>query len=127
LDARQHLTTGLALVALAVALLALARSPASPAASHPAVAPPTAAPTITIAPSATPAPTITPAPSATEEPTAAPIVAPAATPCDPLTAPYQVKREISPIGRVVGVSCTSAAEAQANADSLAAQMIATAR
>jgi hypothetical protein len=55
-----------------------------------------------------------------------PIFAPMPTPCDPVTAPYQVKRQVFPIGSVVGVSCESAAEAQANADSLAARMIATA-
>ena len=71
-------------------------------------------------------PTITPAPSATDVPTRAPIIAPAPTPWDPLTAPYQVKQQVFPIGSVVGVSCESADEAQANADSLAAAMIATA-
>jgi hypothetical protein len=105
----------------------LGRSREAPAAPRAPLAPPTAAPTITIAPSATPAPTATLEPTATEEPTDAPaLFAPPPSPCDPLTAPYQVKQQVFPIGSVVGISCSSAGEALSNAASLAATMIADA-
>ena len=54
------------------------------------------------------------------------VAPPTPTPCDPLTAPYQVQQQVFPIGSVVGASCESAEQAEANADSLAARMIATA-
>jgi len=112
-----------------VALFALiGRSSPAPAAPRPPLAVATAAPTTTPAPSATIAPTVTPTEA---PPTAVPAEAPALfapppTPCDPATAPYQVKQQVFPIGSVIGISCASADEAQANADALAAAMIATA-
>jgi hypothetical protein len=60
----------------------------------------------------------------------APVEAPApAQPpaCDPTVNPrYVVELDLSPIGRVRGVSCESQAEAAANADALRAAMLATA-
>jgi hypothetical protein len=130
LPARQYLAASVVLLLLAVALIALARQPTgAPAAPRAPLAPPTALPTITIAPSATtvPTPTATPQPTATPEPTKAPVFAPPTpTVCTIDNAPYQERRQVAPIGSVVGISCQSADEARANADSLAAAMIATA-
>lgn len=73
-----------------------------------------------------PPPTPRPAPRVT-----APVVAPAAVPappaCDVFTNPrYVVEIDLSPIGKVRGVSCNSQEEAEANAAMLAADMRATA-
>jgi hypothetical protein len=112
---------------IGVALFALiGRSSPAPAAPRPPLAVSTAAPTAQPTMTATVTPTATPQPSAAGEATKATIFAPPPTPCDPLTAPYQVKEQVFPIGSVVGASCTSAEEAQANAGKLAAAMIATA-
>jgi hypothetical protein len=113
-------------VAVAGALLFVFIGQTTPALPAPVPTPlilPTAAPTATRVP--TPPSTITP------EPTSEPIIIPPTvasppTPCDPLTAPFQVKMQVMPIGSVVGVSCISNDEAQANAQALADAMIATA-
>jgi hypothetical protein len=115
-------------VLVGVALFALiGRSSPAPAAPRAPLAVPTALPTATTTMTATPAPTVMPQPTATAVPTEAPaLFAPPPTPCDILTAPFQVKQQVFPIGSVVGVSCESAEEAQANADALADAMRATA-
>ncbi len=110
-----------------VALFAfIGRSSPAPAAPRAPLAPPTALPTITTQPSATVTPTATPQPTAV--PTEAQIFAPPPTPtvCTIDNAPFQERRQVVPIGSVVGISCESADEARANAESLAAAMIATA-
>lgn len=72
-------------------------------------------------PDLAPPPTLRPAPPR-PAPAAAPVEA-----CDPLVNPrYTAPRQVDPIGSVIGVSCTSQAEAEANADALAAAMLATA-
>jgi hypothetical protein len=123
--AHQYLAIGAALLMLAVALVLLV-SKATPA--QPAPRPVVPAPTASAA--VKPTSTVTPVPTATatvEPPTEAPaVVIVEPTPCDPLTAPYQERRQIGPIGSVVGISCSSAGEAQANAEALAGALIATA-
>lgn len=60
----------------------------------------------------------TPEPTTAVPATAAPAAAPA--PCDEYTAPYRVDRQVvidgMPAGRVIGWSCESAADAEAQAD-----------
>lgn len=131
---RQRLTrseaAGLAAVALLAAfVLVWARSvpdappaPPKPAATAvptlaPTVAPtaaPTALPTVAPVPTAEPPP---PEPAPVAVPVSAPVAAPA--PCTRDIAPYVVTRQVLagtlPIGEVSGWSCTSAAEAEANA------------
>jgi hypothetical protein len=96
---------------------------------------PTPAPAATSAPTATRTPTQ--APTATPEPPTATSEPPPPTPevvyievppaCEPAVNPrFAVEIDLSPIGRVRGVSCTSQEEAQANADRLAAEMRAAA-
>lgn len=68
----------------------------------------------------TPRPTARSAAPPVEAP--APASAPAAAPCDPLNPPYQVRQQVGDLGHVVGFSCASVEEAQANADRLAAEM-----
>lgn len=132
---RQRLTrseaAGLAAVALLAAfVLVWARSipDAPPAPPRPAAtAVPTRAPTVapttapTALPTVAPAPTVEPPPPEIA-PVVVPVVAPA--PCTRDTAPYVVTRQVLagtlPIGEVSGWSCTSAAEAEANADAQAA-------
>jgi hypothetical protein len=112
-----------------VALFALiGRSSPAPAAPRAPLAPPTAAPTAQPTMTATPVPTVTPQPTATAVPTEAQIFAPPPTPtvCTIDNAPYRVEQKVFPLGSVVGISCESSEQAQANADSLAAAMIATA-
>lgn len=97
---------------------------------------PTALPAATSAPTRTPAPTATAtaAPTATSEPTATPEPPPTPEPqviyveppCDPQNPPYQVRQQVGDLGHVVGFSCNSVEEAQANADRLAAEMRAAA-
>lgn len=117
---------GLAAVALLAAfVLVWARSvpdtpvPTRPVATAVPTLAPTAAPTAapTVLPTVAPAPTVEPPP-----PEAAPVVVPvsAPAPCTRDIAPYVVTRQVLqgtlPIGEVSGWSCTSAAEAEANAD-----------
>jgi hypothetical protein len=116
-----------ALIAAFVVIYAWAtpETPTAAPVARPQVAPtvqPTAAPTSAPAPTATPViptpapvqPVAVPAPA----PAAAPVAAP--VPCTQDTAPYVVSRRVMdgtlPIGEVVGFSCVSAAEAEANAD-----------
>jgi hypothetical protein len=75
-------------------------------------------------PDLAPPPTRAPAPGVE-----APVVAPAPIEaCDPQVNPrYTAPRDVVPIGSVVGVSCTSQAEAEANGDMLAAEMRAAAQ
>jgi|SRR6185295_1505567 len=92
------------------------RPPATNAA--PAVVPPTAAPAATIAPSATPAP-----PTATAEPpTQTPVVVYVETACYSVTQDVYSPTTRAVIGVVTGTSCESQEAAQANADTLAAEM-----
>lgn len=115
---------------LAVALIGLIQSftPRPAPRSVPTAAPaPTSAPTM--APTRTPLPTATPAPTLeppTPEPPPEPVIIIQAPPCDPLNPPYQVRQQVGDLGHVVGFSCSSVEEAQANADRLAAEMRATA-
>lgn len=130
--ARQRLTrqeaAGLAVVALLASFVlvwAKATPDAPPAPPRPAATTvPTLAPTVastavpTAAPTAIPtaAPT-DPPPAPVEKPVAVPVAAP--VPCTRDIAPYVVTRQVQagtlPIGEVSGWSCTSAAEAEANA------------
>lgn len=75
-----------------------------------------------------PPPTVVPRPPA---PPIAPVVVPPARACDPMVNPiFVIEQDVTgpkgePLGHVRGVSCNSQEEAQANADSLAAQVRAT--
>jgi hypothetical protein len=78
-------------------------------------------------------PDLKPAPTSIPRPAQRPVEAPQAAPapvvesCDSLNPPYQVRQQVGGLGHVVGFSCSSAEEAQANADMLAAQMRAAAQ
>jgi hypothetical protein len=113
-------------VALIAGMNALAPAPAPRLPTVTAAPAPTSAPTPTVAP--TDAPTATPEPSATPEPppTPEPVIIIQAPPCDPQNPPYQVRQQVGDLGHVVGFSCDSVEEAQANADRLAAEMRAAA-
>jgi hypothetical protein len=123
------LVSGLVLaVALIAALNAFTPAPAPRSVPTPAPAA-TSAPTPTQAP--TQAPTATPEPpTATPEPpppTPEPQVIYVEPPCDPQNPPYQVRQQVGDLGHVVGFSCSSVEEAQANAAMLAEQMRAAAQ
>lgn len=82
---------------------------------RPTPRPATAAPAVISAPTAAPP---TPVPPPTPEPVI--IIQP--PPCDELNPPYQVRETVGDIGSVVGYSCNSLAEAEANAAQLATEM-----
>lgn len=120
-------SAGVLVVAVVAFLNSFAPAPAprrAPTAIVAATRTPTLVPTPTRAPTATAteAPTFTPEPLPTPEP----VIIIQAPPCDPQNPPYQVRMDVSPIGHVVGFSCTSIEEATANAQMLADQMKATA-
>jgi hypothetical protein len=114
-------------VALIAGMNALAPAPAPRLPTVTAAPAPTSAPTPTIAPTATQEPTQEP-PTATPAPvpTPEPQIIYVAPPCDPQNPPYQVRQQVGDLGHVVGFSCDSVEEAQANADRLAAEMRAAA-
>lgn len=123
------LVGGLVLAVAAIAALntfwpapaPVARPTAKPA---PTTAP-TAPPTRTQAPTATPEPP-TAVPTQPPPPTPEPVIVIQPPPCDLQNPPYQVRMDVAPYGHVVGFSCSSVEEAQANADRLAAELRATA-
>jgi hypothetical protein len=108
---------------LLFALFVGGASPA-PAAPRPIQAAPTATATVTPTPTATPAPTPTATAIPPTEEIAPAVVEP--TVCSLDNAPFIVRQQVFPLGSVVGASCVSAEDAQANAAALADALIATA-